>query len=89
DVVIAGDTLPGIKKPDPRHLQAAMEKMGVVASACAMIGDNHNDVAAGHAAELPVVLLSHGYTKIPTRELGGEAVIDHFDDLEGALAALK
>ena len=89
DVVIGGDTLPGIKKPDPRHLQAALEKMGVTPGECAMVGDNHNDVMAAHAADLPVVLLSHGYTKTPVTELGGEAVIDHFDELEDALAGLK
>jgi len=88
DVVIGGDTLPGIKKPDPRHLQAALAKMGVGPAEAAMIGDNGNDVKAAHAAELPVVLLSHGYTKIPVSELGGEAVIDHFSDLETTLAGL-
>jgi len=89
DVVIGGDTLPGIKKPDPRHLLAALEKMGVEPSASAMVGDNGNDVQASHAAGLPVVLLSHGYTKIPVTELGAEAVIDHFLDLESALANLS
>ena len=89
DVVIGGDTLPGIKKPDPRHLQAALEHMGVTPAACAMVGDNHNDVMAAHGAGLPVVLLSHGYTKTPVGELGGEAVIDHFTALEAALASLK
>lgn len=88
DVVIGGDTLPGIKKPDPRHLQAALEKMNVGTDQCAMVGDNHNDVMAAHGAGLAVVLLSHGYTKTPTRELGGEAVIDHFNELEAALATL-
>lgn len=88
DVVIGGDTLPGIKKPDPRHLLAALERMDADADACAMVGDNQNDVMAAHAAGLKVVLLSHGYTKTPVQELGGEAVIDHFDDLEAALAAL-
>ena len=88
DVVIGGDTLPGIKKPDPRHLEAALEKMGVAPADAAMVGDNGNDVNASHAAGLPVVLLSHGYTKIPVGELGGEAVIDHFRDLETALENL-
>jgi len=88
DVVIGGDTLPGIKKPDPRHLVAALEKMGATPEQSAMVGDNHNDVMASHAAGLPVVLLSHGYTKTPVAELGGEAVIDHFDDLEAALENL-
>ena len=89
DVVIGGDTLPGIKKPDPRHLLAALEKMGVEPSASAMVGDNANDVNASHAAGLPVVLLSHGYTKTPVTELGAEAVIDHFSDLESVLAKLS
>lgn len=88
DVVIGGDTLPGIKKPDPRHLQAALEQMGADTQSCAMVGDNHNDVMAAHGASLPVVLLSHGYTKTPVTELGGEAVIDHFRDLEAALSNL-
>jgi len=88
DVVIGGDTLPGIKKPDPRHLQAALEKMNAKPSESAMVGDNGNDVNAAHAAGLPVVLLSHGYTKIPVGELGGEAVIDHFSKLESTLAKL-
>lgn len=88
DVVIGGDTLPGIKKPDPRHLEAALDKMGVDKAHAAMVGDNQNDVNAAHAAGLKVVLLSHGYTKTPVGELGGEAVIDHFDDLDGALEAL-
>ena len=89
DVIIGGDTLPGIKKPDPRHLEAAMDQMCVTKDHCAMIGDNQNDVNAAHAAGLAVVLLSHGYTKTPVTELGGEAVIDHFTDLEAALLALN
>lgn len=88
DVVIGGDTLPGIKKPDPRHLEAAMDQMGATPEQCAMVGDNQNDVNAAHAANIPVVLLSHGYTKTPVTELGGEAVIDHFTDLEAALLGL-
>ena len=88
DVVIGGDTLPGIKKPDPRHLLAALEKMNATPQESAMIGDNHNDVKAAHGAGLPVVLLSHGYTKTPVGELGGEVVINHFDDLEAALKDL-
>ncbi|PCI39824.1 MAG: phosphoglycolate phosphatase [Rhodospirillaceae bacterium] len=89
DVVIGGDTLPGIKKPDPRHLIAALEAMDASSADSAMVGDNQNDVNAAHAAGLPVVLLSHGYTKTPVTELGGEAVIDHFDDLEASLEALN
>ncbi|TCS61604.1 phosphoglycolate phosphatase [Varunaivibrio sulfuroxidans] len=85
DCVIAGDTLPGIKKPDPRHLGAALERLETTAENAVMIGDNANDVIAAHGANLPIVLLGHGYTKIPVHELGGEAVIDHFDQLPQVL----
>ncbi len=88
DAVIGGDSLPGIKKPDPRHLEAGLAAINADKAAAAMVGDNANDVAASHALGIPVVLLSHGYTKTPTRELGAEAVIDHFDELEAALGGL-
>lgn len=88
DAVIGGDTLPGIKKPDPRHLAGALDAMGGAKETAAMIGDNGNDVKAAHALGIPVILLSHGYTKIPVSELGGEAIIDNFDQLQDALSAL-
>ena len=89
DVVIGGDTLPGIKKPDPRHLHAAIEHMGAKPLNTLMIGDNGNDVAASHGAGLPVILLTHGYTKIPYAELNGDATIDHFNDLVAAVESFK
>ncbi|MCK5165793.1 MAG: HAD-IA family hydrolase, partial [Rhodospirillaceae bacterium] len=88
DAVIAGDTVPGIKKPDPRHLAAALDAMGAAKETSAMVGDNANDVSAAHALGIPIVLMSHGYTKIPVRELGAEMVIDNFDALDVALKSL-
>lgn len=79
--IVAGDTIPGVKKPDPRHLQAALEKMDVAADDAVMIGDNGNDVAASRAAGVKVVLMSYGYTRIPTAELGADAVVDSFAEL--------
>lgn len=86
--VVAGDSIPGVKKPDPRHLQAAMEKMGVAAQETVMVGDNANDVAASRAAGVKVILMSYGYTKTPTAELGADLVIDSFAELPGAFARL-
>lgn len=86
--VIAGDSIPGVKKPDPRHLHAALEKMGVSAEDAVMIGDNGNDVQASHAAGVKVVLMSYGYTKIPVTELGADAVVDGFNELAGVFATL-
>ncbi len=88
DAVIGGDTIPGIKKPDPRHLAAALDAMGGAKETSAMVGDNANDVSAAHALGIPIVLMSHGYTKVPVRELGAEMVIDNFDELAAALVGL-
>ncbi len=86
--VIGGDSLPGIKKPDPRHLQAALQKLEVSADEAIMVGDNANDVNAARGASLPVIVCRFGYTKGPAEELGGDLIIDHFDDLGDAIKAL-
>lgn len=86
--IVAGDSIPGVKKPDPRHLQAALEKIDVGAGEAVMVGDNANDVAASRAAGVKVILMSYGYTKVPTAELGADLVIDAFAELPNAIARL-
>jgi len=53
-----------------------------------MVGDSIHDVEAAHAAGLPAVLVSWGYTARPASELGAEAVIERFDALPQALERL-
>lgn len=87
DAVVGGDDVPDIK-PDPAHVHATLDKLGVLPSAAVMVGDSINDVLAGKGAGLPVVVLSCGYSRIPPAELGADAVIDHFRDLPGAICRL-
>jgi len=86
--VIGGDTLPGIKKPDPRHLRAALDRLGAGTDEAVMVGDNMNDVAAAHGAGLKAIVCRFGYTKGPAENLGAELIIDGFDELPGAFARL-
>ncbi len=88
DVVIGGDSLPGIKKPDPRHLLAALDKLGADAGTAVMVGDNANDVNAAHAAGLPAIVCRFGYTQGAAENLGGQIIIDHFDELPDAFEKL-
>lgn len=88
DCVIGGDTLPGIKKPDPRHLQSALEKLGVTSEEAVMIGDNANDVNAAKGAGIPVIVCRFGYTKGPAEDLNGDVIIEHFDALPDAFSEL-
>lgn len=87
--VIGGDLLAGVRKPDPRHLLAVLERLGVAASRAVMVGDNANDVAAAEGAGMPVILVTFGYSRIPAAELGADAVIGCFDELPAALLALS
>ena len=54
----------------------------------AMVGDASFDVLAAHAAGVPCVIYRPGYHDMPVEALGADAVIDHFDELVGALERL-
>ena len=53
-----------------------------------MIGDSGVDVATAKAAGVPVIGVSFGYTETPVREFSPDVVIDHFSELEPAIARL-
>jgi phosphoglycolate phosphatase len=85
--VAGADTFP-VRKPDPGHLLLLLDRIGGRADRAVMIGDSIHDVAAAHAAGLPAVLVSWGYTAKPAAELGAEAVIEQFAALPQALERL-
>src|SRR3546814_3725679 len=86
--VVGGDTLP-VRKPDPAHIHGTLERMvGTPFGWAAMVGDSANDINAAKAAGLPSVGVSFGYHRIPAAELGADRLVDHYDDLPGALSAL-
>ena len=85
---VAGrDTLSAFK-PHPEHLLGTIRMAGGDASRAVMIGDSRVDVATARAAGVPVIAVSFGYTDAPAREFEADAVIDHYDELEPAVAAL-
>ena len=87
-VIVGGDRLDGVRKPDPRHLQAVLDGLGVDAGDAVFVGDNENDAKVAHAVGLPLVLVSFGYARVPIADLGAAAVIDAYADLPAALAGL-
>ena len=86
--LVGGDTLDGIRKPDPRHLAAVLDVLGVSADHAVMVGDNHNDVATARNLKVPVIAVSFGYAHGAPAELGADALIDSFADLLPALATV-
>lgn len=86
-VIYGGDTLGRERsKPKPDMLHAAISDCG--GGKAVMIGDSTYDVRAGKAAGLPVVTCRYGYHDVPVQDLGGDAMIDHFDELVSVLEDL-
>ena len=87
DGLSGGDSV-ARKKPDPAHVRDALARIGGAPGAAAMVGDNEHDVAAGKAAGLRTIAVTYGYCRVPHAELGADALIARFGDLEGALRRL-
>lgn len=83
--VAGGDSYPA-KKPDPMPIRALLAQLGIAPTMSAMVGDSHNDTAAGRAAGLTTVAVSYGYSLVPVGELGADHVID---DLRQVATALR
>ena len=82
--ILGGDSL-AVKKPDAAHLLTTLEQMNAKTDEAVMIGDSQADIAVARAADVPVVAVSYGYTMIPARELGADAIIDNLSDLPETL----
>ncbi|RPF70887.1 HAD-IA family hydrolase [Aurantiacibacter spongiae] len=90
DAIYGGDTLgPGNAKPDPAMLYAAIADCG--GGRAAMVGDSTYDVRAARNANIPAITFRYGYHDVPVEELGGDAMIDHWNELlptlEGVLTS--
>lgn len=55
-----GDSFP-VRKPDPAHLRATLERAGSAPNHAVMVGDHRNDVAAAAGAGLPCIFAAWGY----------------------------
>lgn len=86
---IAGrDTFP-VCKPDPDHLRGAIRLAGGDPKRAVMIGDSDTDIKTARAAGIPVIAVPFGYTDIPVYDLGPDAVIEHYRDLEAAIDRVR
>ncbi len=87
--VIGGDSLDGIRKPDPRHLLAVVTALDSTAETTVFIGDSENDAGAAHAAGIPFIAVSFGYARVPLADLNAAVVIDAFATLPDAVRRLS
>ncbi len=87
--VILGAGVLAARKPDSAPVRWVLDRLAVPAASALMVGDSRNDVLSAHAAGVKVVAVSYGYTKVPARELGADAVIDRFEELLPMIKDMK
>ncbi len=76
-------------KPDPRHLTETVRLAAHGMSAAIMVGDSKTDIDTARAAEVPVIAVPFGYTDVPVARLAPDVVIEHFDEIDAAIAQLS
>jgi phosphoglycolate phosphatase len=88
EVIVGGDVV-RFRKPDPRHLLAALEQLGASPDEAVMVGDSENDYAAGRGAGAAVILMRYGYLRVLAETLAPDAWLDRFADIPPALDRIK
>ena len=90
--IIGGDTMgkdangKNIAKPAPDPVIEARKRCA--AERFVFIGDSSFDINAARSAGVPAIVAAYGYCDKPPHELGGDAIIDRFEELIPALRAL-
>jgi phosphoglycolate phosphatase len=79
-VLIGGDSTP-FRKPDPRHLAAALAALGI--EDAVMVGDHENDMAAARGLGIPSIFVTWGYGSSV-----GTVTANHASELPGLVAGL-
>jgi phosphoglycolate phosphatase len=87
NAIAGGDTFP-FHKPDPRHISELVRLAGGDLSAAIMVGDSEADVGAARGAGIPVIAAGFGYAALPAAELGADAVMNHFQELQALIGSL-
>lgn len=85
---ICGPESVSARKPDGAHVREAVLQAGGDPARAIMVGDGAPDAQAARHAGVPCVVVTFGYTQIPPADLGGDILIDRFDQLEEAVDRL-
>ncbi len=76
-------------KPHPSMLMAALAETGAEARHAVMVGDTEYDMEMARAAGLTAIGVAWGYhAPDRLRAAGAEMVLEHYDELDAALASL-
>ncbi len=85
--VLGSDSVPAYK-PDPGHLLSTIARINGDPQKSLMVGDSITDVKTARAANIPIIVVDFGYTKIKPADLGGDHLMSHYDELGDATRKL-
>lgn len=86
-VVVGGDTLPGVLKPDPAMLHRAAAPLGT--GPLIYVGDSEVDAKTAENAEVPFILTEWGYRSAAPETLRHNALIRSFAELPETVRRLS
>ncbi len=85
---IVGPDRVSARKPSGAHLKEAVVIAGGDPERAIMVGDASPDADAAKDAGMPCILTTFGFTPTPVEDLGGDVLIDAFEDVEEAIDGL-
>ncbi|WP_295198536.1 HAD-IA family hydrolase [uncultured Brevundimonas sp.] len=85
---IVGPDRVSARKPSGAHLKEAVAIAGGDPERAIMVGDASPDADAAKDAGMPCILTTFGFTPTPVEDLGGDVLIDAFEDVEEAIDGL-
>lgn len=88
EAVVGGDDVI-YRKPDPRHIDYVLALLDLKRADALFVGDSENDIEAAHAADIPCIAVTFGYTSVPLAELSPHAIVDHYDEMWPFVASLR
>ena len=84
---VSGDSLLGdngtvIRKPDPAHLQLALDRLGAPTDSAWMIGDSGSDILGARNLGIPSVAVTYGYSQgTPVADYGPDWIVNDLTEL--------
>lgn len=88
DAVLGADRA-SQRKPSGAHVFETVAAAGGAPERALFVGDSRTDEKAARNAGLPFIFVTFGYEAETTESIAADACISHYDQLVGALSALR
>lgn len=86
--IIIGFDSTGKRKPDPTPLLEAITRLGSTPEESLMIGDSPADAKTAENAQVDMLIVTYGYSRVPPRDLPGKAYCENFDAVPEAIKSI-